>query len=70
MSLTGLKARCGQGCVPPEAPGENLSPGLFQLLEVPALLGCGPCYIFNAQGSNPASPHISLLDSDSPAPLF
>ena len=70
MSLTGLKARCGQGCAPPRGPrGEPVS-WPFPASAGARTLGCGPCFIFNAQGSNPASPHISLLDSDSPAPLF
>lgn len=37
-----LKSRCHQCWSPPEAPGDNWRPGLFQLLEWPAFLGSRP----------------------------
>lgn len=38
MDLTGLKSLCWQGCILPEALGENLISCLFQLVEATCIL--------------------------------
>lgn len=65
MGFMGLKSRYQLARVPPGGPGENLVPGLFQLLE--GSLVCGPSLFLQ---SHQSSIGASLSHSDSPASLF
>jgi hypothetical protein len=58
-SLTGLRSRCGQGCLPLEAAEKNPFPCLFKFLQMTNSLARGPY----PSSAKPAL-HVSLTPSD------
>ena len=69
LGLAGLKPRCPQGCVPSEAPGENLFPCPVQLLKSISFLDAAPqAFSESTASSDRFLSGTSASVSNSPSP--